>query len=99
MINIDIDGSRLEELAKEALKARMEEIEDDVFFMDSKQLQKFVGMSWNSIVTHLLSDDNFPAIRLGHRWLFPRKDVSAYMQKYYEAVRDNGGDIQKFVKK
>lgn len=99
MINIDFDQSQLEDMAKEALAERMKEIENDVFFMDSKQLQKFVCMSWNSIVTHLLSDSEFPAIRLGHRWLFPRQEVTEYMQKYYEAVRNSGGDIQKFVRK
>lgn len=99
MIQIDFDRSQLEELAKEALAERMKEIESEVFFMDSKQLQKFANMSWNSIVTHFLSDPKFPAIRLGHKWLFPRGEVEAYMQKYYEAVRSSGGDIQKYVRK
>lgn len=99
MIDININQDELRELAREALQQKLDEIKDDVFFMDSKQLQKFVCMSWNSIVTHLLSDEQFPAIRLGNRWLFPRKEVEAYMQKFYEAVRDDGGDIYKYVRK
>lgn len=97
MIQIDFDQARLEELAKEALAERMKEIENDVFFMDSKQLQKFVGMSWNSITFHLLSDPTFPKLRLGSKWLFPRQEVESYMHKYYAAVRDGGGDIKKYV--
>lgn len=98
MIDININQDELKELTREALREKLSEIESDIFFLNSKQLQKFVCMSWNSIVTHLLSDEAFPAIRLGNRWLFPRKEVELYMQKFYEAVRDSGGDIYKYVR-
>lgn len=99
MINVDIDQSHLEEIIREELKAKIEEIEKNIFFMDSKQLQEVVNMSWNSIVTHFMSDPEFPKIRLGNKWLFNRKEVFAYLDKFYEAVRDSGGDIQKYVRK
>lgn len=99
MIEIQINHDELKEMYLQKVDEHIKKIEQEVFFFDSKQLQKFVNMSWNSTVEHLLSDPKFPKIRLGHKWLFPRREVEVYMQKYYEAVRDSGGDIQKYTKR
>lgn len=99
MIHVQIDQEELKALYLEKLDRHLKEIEANVFFMDSKSLCQFTGMSWTNVSTHLMSDSDFPAIRLGNKWLFPRKEVSEYMQKYYEAVRDSGGDIKTYQKK
>lgn len=99
MITLNIDQEELKKIYLQKVEERLKEIEGEVFFFDSKQLQKYVSMGWNSIVSHLMSDPEFPKIRLGTRWLYPKHEVERYMKKYYEAVRDNGGDITKFVRK
>lgn len=99
MIQFQIDQEELKALYLAKLDERMKEIEQEVFFMDSKALCQFTGMSWTNVTNHLMSDQDFPAIRLGNKWLFPRKEVSEYMQKYYEAVRDHGGDIKNYKRK
>lgn len=69
------------------------------YFLDSKQLQKFLRMSWNTINSVLLCDPNFPAMRYGAKWLFPRKKIEEYMDNFYIEVQKDGGDIKKFIRK
>lgn len=100
MIQIDIDKSIIEQMAREAIQERMEELDRNIFFMDSKAVTKYVGMSWNSFDTHILSDPNFTAaIRLGNKWLFNRAELDIYLNKFFIAVRDGGGEIKKFTKR
>lgn len=99
MIQIELNEEELKEIYIKMVEQRLTELEAETFFLDSKQLQKFTGMGWNSIVTHLLSDPNFPSLKLGKKWIFPRHEVEKYLQRYYEAVRDSGGDIIKYKRK
>ncbi|AQU78307.1 hypothetical protein [Planococcus faecalis] len=99
MIQVNINEEELKEIYIKMVEERLTELEAETFFLNSKQLQKFIGMSWNSITTHLMSDPTFPAIRLGHKHLFPRYEVEQYMKKYYQEVRDSGGDIIKYKRK
>jgi len=99
MINIQVDQEKIKELYLQKIDERLRELESEVFFMNSKQLAAYLNMSWNSIVTHILSDEEFPKIRLGSKWLFHKKEVSNYMEKYYDEVRKNGGDILTFKRK
>lgn len=99
MIQVQVDYEELKVMYLAKLDEHLQQIEAEVFFMDSKQLCKYLGMSWTNIVTHLLSDPEYPSCRLGNKWLFPRKEVSEYMQKYYEAVRNDTGDIKTFKRK
>lgn len=94
MVEVNINEEELKEIYIKMVDERLTKLEAETFFLDSKQLQRFVGMGWNSCVEHLLSDPNFPAIRLGHKWLFPRFEVENYLKKFYQEVRDNGGDIK-----
>src|SRR5690625_2979218 len=100
MFDFNIDSERLEEVVIEKVEAHLREVkEDKVFFFNSKQLQNYLNMSWNSITTHLISDDKFPSLRLGRKWLFPKKEVDLYMENYYVLVSSNGGDILRYKRK
>jgi excisionase family DNA binding protein len=99
MIHLEIDEEQLKDLYLEKVEEKLEKLEADVFFMNSKQLSAYLNMSWNTIVEHLLYDKEFPSIRLGSKWLFNRKEVERYMDKYYVAVRNNGGDIVRYKRK
>ena len=96
MIELHIDTDELKALYMAKLDERMKEIEQTVFFMNSKQLQKYLNMSWSSIVENILHDPELGAVRLGNKWLFNKRQVDIFMQRYYEEVRDNGGDILKY---
>jgi len=100
MLNIEIDELMVKSLLEKAIDERVKEIEQTVYFMNSKEVLKYVGMSWNSFNEHIMSDPNFTAaIRLGNKWLFNRKELDAYLEKFFVAVRENGGDIQKYKRR
>lgn len=99
MINVEIDQEQLKELYLHKVEEHLKEIDLEVFFMDSKQLANYLNMSWNTIVSHLLYDEDFPKVRLGSKWLFNRKEVQEFMKNYYVEVRNNGGDILKYKRK
>lgn len=99
MIQVQIDELQLKAMYLEKLEERLKEIEETVFFMNSKQLTAYLNMSWASVEKHMLHDEEFGAIRLGQKWLFHKKTVDEYMNRFYRAVRDSGGDIQKYVRK
>ncbi|MDQ7861123.1 group-specific protein [Peribacillus frigoritolerans] len=75
MISFEIDQELLKELYIQKVEEHLQEIEMEVFFMDSKQLATYLNMSWNTIVSHLLYDERFPKVRLGSKWLFNEKEV------------------------
>ncbi len=99
MINVEIDQELLKELYLEKVDERLAELEAEALLMNSKQLCAYLNMSWNSIVEHLLYDEEFPSLRLGAKWLFYKKEIDLFMDKFYYAVRDSGGDILKYKKK
>ncbi|AET66368.1 hypothetical protein Desor_0678 [Desulfosporosinus orientis DSM 765] len=99
MIRVELDQKAMRELFLQRIDEHIKTIDHEVFFMNSKQLQKYLNMSWNSIVEHLISDKKFPSLKLGSKWLFPRQEVDLYMLKYYEEVQKSGGEIQKFKRK
>lgn len=96
MIEVSVDMKALEAIYLELIEKRLDEIEQKVFFYTSKELCKYLGMSWNTVTTCLMVDEDFPRVRLGNQWRFPAHEVKNYMEKYYEQVRDNGGDILKY---
>jgi phage pi2 protein 07 len=99
MINVEVDREQLKELYLQKVEERLKEIELEVFFMDSKQLSAYLNMSWNTIASNLLYEEDFPKVRLGTKWLFNRKEVQEFMQKYYIEIRNNGGDILRYKRK
>lgn len=99
MITLEVNQEELKEIYLQKIDEKLKEFENDVFFMNSKQLTTYLNMSWASVEKHMLHDTEFGAIRLGSKWLFHKKTVDEYMNKFYQAVRDQGGDIQKYVRK
>ncbi|PAL05263.1 helix-turn-helix domain-containing protein [Peribacillus simplex] len=99
MINFEIDKEQLRELYLQKVEERLEALESEVFFMNSRQLAAYLNMSWNTICENLLYDQEFPSLRLGSKWLFNKKEVQMYMDKYYIEVRNNGGDILKYKRR
>lgn len=93
MIEVRIDQEELKALYLQKVEERIREIEETTFYFSSKELCRYLGISWNTIVNHLLIDEAFPRLRLGNRYLFPVSDVKRYMEKYTRDVMSNSGDI------
>lgn len=99
MIQVQINEEELKEIYLQKLDECLKKIESEVFFFDSKALCKFVGMSWTSVNAHLMSDPDFPVIRLGSKFLYPRQEVENYMKNFYWEVRNNGGNVLEYKQK
>jgi hypothetical protein len=93
MINIEVDQEKFEEIFKQKVDEYLKTVETESFFMTFQELSNYLNMSNVSIREFLLWREDFPKIRLGSKWLFPRKEVTVFMEKYIEEVREAGGDI------
>lgn len=100
MLEFIIDQNRIEEMAREVIHEKLSVLEQELYFMNTKQVLSYVNMSWNSFNTHIMNDPNFnAAIRLGSKWLFDKKELDKYLDMFFIAVLDSGGDIQKYTKR
>jgi excisionase family DNA binding protein len=79
MIEIKLDDEEVKALFLSEVKSRLDKIELEALLMNSKQLCKYLSLSWPTIEKVFLSDPNFPRIRIGSKWLFPRKEVERYI--------------------
>ena len=96
-LHVGLDESLVENIVKEKtddyLKSVEKSVEKESMFMTFNELVKYLNMSNVSIREFLLWRNDFPKIRLGSKWLFPRNEVTNFMAKYLEEVRAVGGDI------
>ncbi|WP_077620361.1 helix-turn-helix domain-containing protein [Bacillus sinesaloumensis] len=79
MLEIKLDDEEVKALFLAEVKSRLDKIESEALLMNSKQLCKYLSLSWPTVEKVFLSDPNFPRIRLGSKWLFPRKEVERYI--------------------
>ena len=93
MYSLNVDKEFFKELYNPEFEEYLATIERESMFMTFNDLVKYLNMSNVSIREFLLWRDDFPKIRLGSKWLFPRNEVADFMQKYLEEVRAVGGDI------
>ncbi|PUB18239.1 helix-turn-helix domain-containing protein [Paenisporosarcina sp. OV554] len=93
MINLQLDENLLEQIYKEKVDDYLKSVEKESMFMTFNDLVKYLNMSNVSIREYILWRNDFPKIRLGRKFLFPRKEVANFMEKYLEEVRAVGGDI------
>ncbi|MFF2754798.1 helix-turn-helix domain-containing protein [Psychrobacillus sp. NPDC058041] len=93
MINLQLDERWMEKVYREQIDDYLKSVEKESMLMTFNDLVKYLNMSNVSIREFLLWRDDFPKIRLGSKWLFPRKEVAVFMEGYLEEVRAVGGDI------
>ncbi|MBV7505888.1 helix-turn-helix domain-containing protein [Bacillus sp. sid0103] len=82
MLEIKLDEEEVKALFLAEVKSRLDKIELEALLMNSKQLCKYLSLSWPTIEKVFLSDSNFPRIRIGCKWLFPRKEVERYIDMW-----------------
>nr|WP_285890865.1 helix-turn-helix domain-containing protein [Mesobacillus maritimus] len=83
----------MKELYLSEVQKHLKNMERDTMLMDSKQLCEKLNLSWPTIEKLFLSDPNFPKMRVGKKWLFNRKEVQTYIDKWSGEVRQKGGTI------
>lgn len=94
MFNISLDENELKKLALEEFRKRMEEIEEDMFLIDTKELCKLLSLSRPTVEKLFIYNPDFPSIRVGKKWLFNRQEVKEYINRWSIDVRKKGGSVE-----
>lgn len=79
MIVVNIDEAKFDELAREELRKRLNELEHRFTFWDSQELRRQTCMSWNTIQDTFFHDENFKKVKVGGKWYFPAKETEEYL--------------------
>ncbi|PGA16253.1 DNA-binding protein [Priestia aryabhattai] len=93
MIEFSLNEEGLRELYRKEVQKHLKKIEMETMLMDSKQLCKMLNLSWPTIEKLFLNDSNFPKIRIGKKWIFNRREVQIYIDRWSIETQQQGGMI------
>lgn len=79
MIKVEIDEIEVRRMYLEKLKEKMEEVESELVFWDSKELMRRTCMCWNTMQDKFFFDPRFPKFKVGKRWYFPAKETREFL--------------------
>lgn len=80
LINLEIDNSAIEELAKEEIKKKIHETPNKIFY-DMKDLEHITSFSKGHIMNTFFYDPRFEAIRkkVGAKHVFPVRETNEFL--------------------
>lgn len=97
MFNADYENELktifLKEIQKR-LDAWEPELVEQVNLMDMKELCRMLSLSRPTVEKLFIYNPDFPSMRVGKKWLFPRKEVEEYIKRWSIEVRKKGGSIE-----
>ena len=96
-INEEVLSDLVIRLAEEHIESLR--LEENIYFMNSRQLQDYLGLSWPTIAKIFLGDPEFPVLKKGKHYMFHKKDLDKYLDCYHEELKHNGKDILKYRRK
>lgn len=82
MLQIQVDENAVKQLYLEAINKKLEEVDADLVFWDTKELKRRTRMSWNTIQDTFFHDQHFPKVKIGGKWYFPAKDCEQFLIKW-----------------
>ncbi|QIZ07606.1 helix-turn-helix domain-containing protein [Priestia megaterium] len=94
MLNISLDENELKKLYLEEVRKRIDEIEEQKLLIDVNELCNMLSLSRPTVEKLFIYNPNFPSLRVGKKWLFPRKEVEEYIKRWSIDVRKKGGVIE-----
>jgi excisionase family DNA binding protein len=87
MLNISVNDDELKKLYLEEVRKRVDEIEEQMLLIDTKELCKMLSLSRPTVEKLFIYNQDFPSMRVGKKWLFPRKEVEEYIRRWSIDVR------------
>lgn len=84
MLSFQIDDTKAEEIYREMVAKKIEEIHSEKIFWKRKELVEYSNMSWSTIREKILYDDNFPKFKTDRDWRFPVKECKAYLENWWK---------------
>lgn len=94
MFNINLNEAELKTIYLEEVQKRLEDWEQQTLLMDMKELCKMLSLSRPTVEKLFIYNPDFPSMRVGKKWLFPRKEVEEYIKRWSIDVRKKGGTIE-----
>ncbi|AIG28428.1 DNA-binding protein [Brevibacillus laterosporus] len=94
MLNISLDENELKKLYLEEVRKRVDEIEEQKLLIDVNELCNMLSLSRPTVEKLFIYNPNFPSLRVGKKWLFPRKEVEEYIKRWSIDVRRKGGVVE-----
>ncbi|MCM3003648.1 DUF771 domain-containing protein [Priestia koreensis] len=79
MISIQIDEQEIREIYLKKLEEKIKEIDTEMIFWDTKELQRRTCMSLNTIKKEFFYNPNFPKFKKGGKWLFPPAETRHFL--------------------
>lgn len=94
MLNISLDENELKKLYLEEVRKRVGKIEEQLLLIDTKELCKMLSLSRPTVEKLFIYNPDFPSMRVGKKWLFHRKEVEEFINRWSVDVRKNGGNLE-----
>ena len=87
MLQIQVDEKIIEQLYREAIDKKIQALDKELVYWDSKELRRRTCLSWNTIQDTFFHEEDFPKVKLGSKWLFPAKETEAFLEKWLNGKR------------
>lgn len=84
MLNIQVNEIELRKVYLEKIEEKLKEIETELLFWDSRELEKRTCMSWNTIQKEFFYHPDFPKRKVGGKWYFPTQETKAFLLKWLD---------------
>jgi len=89
MLTMEIDNKIVEQVFKEELQKRLEQLEERVTLWDMNELLRQTKMSINTIKEHFFYNDDFPKYKVGSKWYFPAEECTKYILNWLKEQPQN----------
>ncbi|WP_067730181.1 group-specific protein [Oceanobacillus damuensis] len=90
MIEVQVDKQAIEERYKEAIEKRLNELDKELVYWDSKELKRRTCMSWNTMQDTFFHDEGFPKVKIGGKWYFPAEEAKRFLNNWLSEKRHHG---------
>ena len=82
MIHIQVDEDEVRDLYLKAIDEKVEKVDAELTFWDTKELKRRTRMSWNTIQDTFFYDENFPKYKVGGKWFYPAKEANQFLLEW-----------------
>lgn len=82
MLAVQINEAEVKQLCLKKIEEKLNEIDLELVYWDSKELKKRTSMCWNSIQEHFFHDPNFPKFKIGQKWYFPARETRRFLENW-----------------
>ncbi|WP_427137245.1 group-specific protein [Psychrobacillus psychrodurans] len=87
MIQIQVDQEAIEKMYMDAIKLKIQELDKELVFWDTKELKRRTCLSWNTIQDNFFHHKDFPKVKIGGKWMYPAKETEEFLETWLDEKR------------